>query len=374
MGVSSLIVGLAATFCTIGQSIQPDEVKYQSSNFQRWWDTELVWKFADLPSKGSVPDHRVPYSGHDYPDRAGGTTRVLRKYDLAFHRGRNLATAFEERDVTAAREPTHRTVRAGLFRMRRRTVTTYETPSWHGHCNGWTAAAIRHAEPQKSVVRNGVEFSPADIKALLADIYMYTDNEFLGGVDNAINPGTLHVVIANWLGRGLHPVGMETTLGPEAFNYPIYAYESRSSRLSEKEVEVWLTATYALSTNREFDKSPRNSRRMQFHYALELDGEGKITGGRYFRDSSRVDMLWVPLKPAPGGTIANERGNPHIDVREVLAIWRESVPAELRMKWYNIDPPEEDRILEGEQTSDAAPGSPPKPPTGDSAEPTRGGT
>ena len=86
MGVSSLIVGLAATFCTIGQSIQPDEVKYQSSNFQRWWDTELVWKFADLPSKGSVPDHRVPYSGHDYPDRAGGTTRVLRKYDLAFHR------------------------------------------------------------------------------------------------------------------------------------------------------------------------------------------------------------------------------------------------------------------------------------------------
>jgi hypothetical protein len=54
-------------------------------------------------------------------------------------------------------------------------------PSWYGHCNGWTAAAMRHAEPQHSVTRNGVVFTPTDIKGLLADLYMYTDTEFLGG-------------------------------------------------------------------------------------------------------------------------------------------------------------------------------------------------
>jgi len=34
-----------------------------------------------------------------------------------------------------------------------------------------------------------------------------------------------------------------------------------------------------------------------------------------------------------------------LDIKEVLAIWRESVPEELRKKWLNIDPTEEDRLL-----------------------------
>src|SRR5207247_504647 len=59
----------------------------------------------------------------------------------------------------------------------------------------------------------------------------------------------------------------------------------------------------------------------------------------------QIDMLWTPLKPAPGGDEHNRRGNPHLDIKEVLAIWRESVPDDLRKKWLNIDPTEEDRVL-----------------------------
>jgi len=54
-------------------------------------------------------------------------------------------------------------------------------PHWYGHCNGWTPAAMRHAEPQRSVTRNGVEFTPADIKGLLAEIYIYNEHIVLGG-------------------------------------------------------------------------------------------------------------------------------------------------------------------------------------------------
>jgi hypothetical protein len=54
-------------------------------------------------------------------------------------------------------------------------------PDWSGHCNGWTSAAIRHAEPQQSVVRNGVVFTPSDIKGLLAELYIYNDVEDLSG-------------------------------------------------------------------------------------------------------------------------------------------------------------------------------------------------
>src|SRR5204863_7154780 len=82
-----------------------------------------------------------------------------------------------------------------------------------------------------------------------------------------------------------------------------------------------------------------------YHYVLDVDDSGTIRGGRFYGDSQQIDMLWTPLKPAPGGDPNNKRGNPHLDIKEVLAIWRDSVPEDLRKKWLNIDPTEEDRVL-----------------------------
>jgi hypothetical protein len=263
----------------------------------------------------------------------------LAKYDRALNRGRSLAVAFEEKDVAESQERT----RVGLFGRRRPLLFPRlgqpDAPGWYGHCNGWTAASIRHAEPQQSVTRNGVTFTPADIKALLAEVYMYADSEFLGGVDHAINPGTLHVVLCNWLGRGDHPVGMESALGEVVFNYPIYAYEADVKTDSEgRRAEVRMEVTYAYNATREVQRAPRISKTMEFHYLLDLDEEGKVVGGQYYSDSKRIDMLWVPLNPPQGGRTGNERGNPYISVKEVMAIWQASVPQELVDKWLNIDP------------------------------------
>jgi len=104
---------------------------------------------------------------------------------------------------------------------------------------------------------------------------------------------------------------------------------------------VRVNVAYATSTNEEYTRSPRLKRIKSFHYLLDLDEEGKVTGGRYFSDSERIDILWTPLTPAPGGQEGNERGNPHVDVKEVLAIWRESVPEDVRKEWVNIDVREE---------------------------------
>ena len=83
------------------------------------------------------------------------------------------------------------------------------------------------------------------------------------------------------------------------------------------------------------------SKKLSYYFYVYLAEEGKVTGGRYLSDSERIDMLWTPLTPAPGGQEGNERGNPHVDVKEVLAIWRESVPEDMRKKWVNIDAHEE---------------------------------
>ena len=338
MGTSVLVAAIA--LATVGQSINQADIKTQDQVFQQLWGTPFSWKFDDLPEKGGVEEFRVPYSGHIYPDTAGGTIEVMRKYDRAFHRGASPAAAFERWDTTAFKEKTEI---KGLF-GRTFAFGAARTPNWHGHCNGWSAAAIRHAEPQKSVYRNGVEFDTADIKALLAEIYIYNDTAMLAGEGTNVHPGVLHAILGNWVGRGSHPIGLEADPGEEKWNYPIYAYASASAKRGNNQVEVKTNVAYAKDSDGEFYESPRIKRVKYFHYMLTLNNAGQIVGGYYFRDSSIIDMLWVPLAPKQGGTPGNERGNPHIDIDTVLAIWRESVDEETRSKWYTVDPAQLDRI------------------------------
>jgi hypothetical protein len=99
--VLALAVGGDTPVPTGKLMIKKDEVEYQTQMFESWWGTKLEWKLSELPTEGMVPKYRIPYSGHDYPDRSGGTdTRAggglsaLGKYDMAFHGGRGLAVAF----------------------------------------------------------------------------------------------------------------------------------------------------------------------------------------------------------------------------------------------------------------------------------------
>jgi hypothetical protein len=250
-----------------------------------------------------------------------------------------LATSHERWDTTAFDEVVPRRGLLGSLGF-----TSVETPHWHGHCNGWTAATIRHAEPQRSVEVDGVVFAPSDIKGLLAEIYLYNDTLALAGEPHRMNPGTLHAVIANWLGRGCHPLGMESDPSEEKWNYPIYAYTTTCKRHTARIVEVKLNLAYAKDSQGEHEKSPLIQRVKYFHYDLTLNSEGEIVGGKFYRDSSIIDLLWLPLEPKPSGQPGHEHGNPHVDVEKVLAIWRASVPARERQQWYVVDPAEEDYI------------------------------
>jgi hypothetical protein len=224
------------------------------------------------------------------------------------------------------------------------------TPYWHGHCNGWAAATIRYAEPQKTVVRNGVSFTPADIKALLAEVHMYQDEVVLAGETSLVSPEMFHLVMANWIGRFSHPVAMEASPGREKWNYPIYKFRSSATPRGRDPVDVKTWVTYAQSSRGEYDRSPRIAREKYFHYLLELNDAGQIVGGQHYRDSSRIDMLWVPKPPVPSRQKGNARGNPHLDVNQVVAIWRASVPDEICQQWHNY----ESRPAQATQLSETA--------------------
>jgi len=344
MGTTALLI--AVTFIAPTQTLSDDEIDKLESTFQTLWGTEFVWKFSDLPIKGNPPKHRVPYSGYYYPDKDGGTMSSLRKYDYAFHHGKPLATTHERWDTTAFKEPV-----PGLLG----TLGLSKTPEWYGHCNGWASAAIRHAEPQTSVMRNGVVFSPSDIKGLLAELYVYNHHIMLGGAnEEPITAAAFHAIITNWLGRKKHPLGMEVDPSEEKWNYPAFAYATSSAKRSARRVEVNMNVAYTENSRHEFDESPIIKDIKFFHYLLDLNDNGEIIGGRFFNDSETIDMLWVPLRPKAAGAEGNERGNPYVDVDKVLAIWRDSVPEQIRRQWATVDPaPEDEFEADSLVTSDA---------------------
>ncbi len=355
MTSSALVVALALTTGAAGQyGIWEHEVEKQDKTFKRWWDEPLEWRFDHLPAKGGVTKDRVPYAGCIYPDLQGGTVNAMWKYDQAFHNRRTLATSYERWDNVAYPVSYYVRNRWG------RSVRVWGIPHWAGHCNGWTSASIRHAEPQQSVVRNGVTFTPSDIKGLLAELYMWNRNELLGGeFTYVVNPGTLHVIITNWLGRKSHPVAMESSPGSEVWNYPAYAYSTSHGKQEDgREIEVKMRLAYKHYTEEEHDKAPENNRELRFHYHLYLDKDGRITGGWYYWDSHQLDLLWVARTPSQAGTEGNPNGNPHLKLNEILSIWRDSVPEDLRNKWVNIELPENRLVTKQAEGTDLAESGP----------------
>ena len=331
------LIGFVVASSASAQSSWPvlkQERKELDKSFELLWKESLVWKLDELPIKGYVAKHRVPYAGAIYPDNMGGTWEACQKYDRAFYRGYRKAAAYESWDSQA-----HRTFVGGGGGFFFGGGGRYRVPDWSGHCNGWAASAIRHAEPKYSIKHNGVLFTPKDIKSLLAEVYTFSGTTMLGGAyEHVINPASFHVTMTNWIGRHDHPIAMETTPGKEVWNYPVYAYNTTVKK-HKRGAEVKVMIAYKHYLEREQHKAPANTKNMYFHYFLDLDKDGRITGGEYYGDSNVIDFLWAPLAPTQGGKKRNEMGNPHINLEEVLTLWRKSVHDDkLIAKWINVDP------------------------------------
>ena len=202
--------------------------------------------------------------------------------------------------------------------------TKMETPNWHGHCNGWTAATIRHAEPQTSVKFNGVVFTPADIKGCwrrstcttTLTIWRESIRSRTGNL-----PRDHHRLA--WP-RG-HPLGMEADPSEEKWNYPIYAFSSSSLKRSDRRVEVKLNLAYIKDSNGEYRESPRNRRIKPFHYDLYLNHQGEIIGGNSTPTAPSSTCCGCP----PSQTRASEGQRIRQPVRgreQVLAIGARRLP------------------------------------------------
>ena len=354
-----LLCSLAAA-CGRGSSSQIKEAWNDENQPKLIVGDDLVTKFKKLPLYGEAKVKG--WSDSYWPNYTGGISyRWLKdsysysflpkdisgrhfkdispaeKYDLAIGRF-DFPTVAEER----ARTEIMKTVpKSPDF------VPDFKIPEWFGLCHGWAPASQNFKDPVKAVTvkapqNNTVTFFPSDIKALLTYYQQYEgnrsvetvfagercDEEFSkledrmakGEITSAeveaaksspacrdTNPGTLHLALANEIGRKQLGFVMDRTRDSEVWNQPINSYRSeildQVGQASEgaapgtvKEVKFSTSVVYSVETDPSTEAIGVAEEETTYEYWLELDKHGQIIGGRWISED-RPDFIYRESAP-----------------------------------------------------------------------------
>jgi hypothetical protein len=119
-------------------------------------------------------------------------------------------------------------------------------PRWWGICHGWAPYAISEPAAVKEVVKNGVTFYPGDLEGLMSAMYgEWLPTKFLStrcnkkkedigfdangrprdGECRDMNPGSMHVVTANFLGLRQQGFVEDRTWDLEVWNQPVRSFK-----------------------------------------------------------------------------------------------------------------------------------------------------
>ncbi|NBO38323.1 hypothetical protein EBU99_07045 [bacterium] len=221
---------------------------------------------------------------------------------------------------------------------RKRNNSTDE--QWRGICNGWAAAAAHFREPRPVIVKSadGIEipFGASDIKALLA-LYMaqFADGgvRMVGARCNAkakpgwessgdqglpqgltecqdVNPGSFHLVLANYVGEWGQTLVGDLVNGEEVWNYPIYEYKSyilneqpptagKAAPGTVRELKIQTDLRFKIEIDppnvhnfNETGQAEVGDWRVSYQYTLELNAAGEIIGGEWITPL-HPDFLWT---------------------------------------------------------------------------------
>jgi subtilisin-like proprotein convertase family protein len=257
--------------------------------------------------------------------------------------------------------------------------------TWWGLCHAWVPAAILEAEPQKAVTYNNVTFEVSDIKALFMMMYDRSTTKFLGRRCNLrndeierdengrikqdecrdTNPGSMHLILTNLLGRDKRAFAEDRTMGYQVWNQPVIGYEvdlleeislEQALDLLDPDRTTCTGGTYCYNedakkfyevsidvdyiTESPPSKDPMIPRVGQFtrtdtyHYILECENDDEIIGGEWiaaqvtaFPDritwppdsqTNHTDFLWLPLS-------AGHSSNRHASLEMVRMLARMSM-------------------------------------------------
>ena len=240
--------------------VEGKEDAWSSSDSPNLFGTGQVLKFASLPLSGAAAT--PPWAGSYWPVykdsinykwNGANTDSPTKKYEKVFggtdlekkvsenhgilsHTSRTACTSTSDCDSSKGEQCAKRDGEDN----------GYCIPTWWGICHAWAPVAILEQEPRYPVTRNGVTFKVNDIKALLTLTYNRTYSKFVSLRCNTdasgddmeydgynrprsnncrdTNPGTYHVILANFLGLRQQAFVEDRTWDDEVWNQPVRAF------------------------------------------------------------------------------------------------------------------------------------------------------
>jgi Transglutaminase elicitor/Bacterial pre-peptidase C-terminal domain len=270
--LTSLNVGLLASFaclalgCAVGAE-DNGELLGNAEQHERWsnddnpskFDSQLEYSLAQLPLEGEATN--IPWPGSYWPtasdsidDKWGAGDSPADKYGAAFgvedmgdRVSRDHGILSQDHRTACKLDSECKSDTGEKCAKRDGEESGYCIPTWFGLCHGWAPAAILEPEPVNPVTRNNVTFEVNDIKALMTLLYTNTETKFLSSRCNSdeddvnfdeygrpesrcrdTNPGTFHVVAANYLGIKKQSYVEDRTYDDEVWNQPVRGFRVTS--------------------------------------------------------------------------------------------------------------------------------------------------
>ena len=331
-------------------------------------------RFKDLPLKGKLKKH--PWSGYYWATFNGGlafrwhgpdkgkskqVTYPLLTKEEVFKRSKipnalKYLSPAEKWDLYMS-DYTFSLTRSE--RERTGVMKGKKIPKWFGLCHAWAPATLQYTMPKPIELKNyhglTIPFGSSDIKALLTyNIHLYNSSEdqlFMGGRCNSnlpyllksfangliteemltnlipnmncqdMNPGALHLALANLIGLRKQGFIMDKTRTGEVWNQPVWSYNSVIEKesvvksindlvgfkkdheilLPEKILKVKTTVGWINEHGPNWegpDKKGHSLKTTTYQYYLYINRYGHIVGGKWHpRNKERPDFFWRMKNP-----------------------------------------------------------------------------
>ncbi|MBS1958764.1 MAG: hypothetical protein JST80_04755 [Bdellovibrionales bacterium] len=299
--------------------------RWNSANDPGIMDPSFVYELSKLPTAGELS--RRPWSETYWPSAQGSINirwNLPQPYGFGYASPTREQVAKMSQDELKTLSPSEK---YDIFMGRydyplKHEVEGIATPRarwWSGICDGWSIAATQYAEPQPVTLANPdgimVPFGSSDVKGLISyhaarhfevqtrqvGARCHTAGRVFGSPNcSDINPGALHVILANQIGLKKQGFVVERDPGNQIWNQPAYGFKFEIVGSSAHGVQVHGFLFYA----DELEKSEWEpvvgtpkfvEGKLELDYTLDLDGSGRIIGGSWLRDSDRPDFVWLPV-------------------------------------------------------------------------------
>lgn len=266
---------------------------------------------------------QLPYqawNGHWWPyvDAAMATGRANKPYGTPYTDWEGFFAPFDKYNLALGEPP-----REDLWAWELQYHGTPEDPEdpdwadWYGHCNGWAAASALEVEPAVPGEYNAIYLRVGDKKAFLTEAHMgdaarvFPENPLV----EPITPVLFHTTLVEFIKNLAKPIIIETSPGPQVWNFPCYRYEMTWTDVgSTRQVT---TVVYLGRDMESPDSTSTAVRRNTYEYDLEMDGE-TIIGGTW-TSTSRPHFMWEP--------VGHHSANPYLDYDKARLLTDSVLPA-----------------------------------------------